>query len=219
MATYIEMPKLSDTMTEGTLVKWRKKKGDKVESGDILAEVETDKATMEMEAFDDGILTELYINEGQKVAVGQRMALLLAPGEKAPEDSGGAPSTEAKAATGGEPGKFDKREAAPAPAGAPSGGKAAAAPATGGREQQHANGGHATAAASGGRIKASPLAKKIAAQKGIDLSQLKGSGPGGRIVQSDVLAAPQGGTAPAPAPTTGRAAAHAAPAGPAAIPA
>src|SRR4051812_43375443 len=96
MPTYIEMPKLSDTMTEGTLVKWRKQKGDKVVAGDILAEVETDKATMEMEAFDDGILTEVYVQEGEKVAIGQRMALLLAEGEKAP--------------AGGE------QEAAPAPA-------------------------------------------------------------------------------------------------------
>src|SRR5215210_2121132 len=105
MASYIEMPKLSDTMTEGTLVKWRKKKGDKVETGDVIAEVETDKATMEMEAFDDGILTEVFINEGQKVAVGQRLALLLAPGEKPPADAGGSAGKPPAEAAGGEKGK------------------------------------------------------------------------------------------------------------------
>ena len=81
MPSYIEMPKLSDTMTEGTLIKWRKQKGDKVAAGDIVAEVETDKATMEMEAFDDGILSEVYVPEGQKVAIGQRLAMLLVAGE------------------------------------------------------------------------------------------------------------------------------------------
>src|SRR5580658_9123015 len=102
MPSYIEMPKLSDTMTEGTLVKWRKQKGDKVAAGDILAEVETDKATMEMESFDDGILTEIYVPEGQKVAIGQRLAMLLAPGEKPPapgsEPSAPAPKAQAAAA-------------------------------------------------------------------------------------------------------------------------
>lgn len=196
MATYIEMPKLSDTMTEGTLVKWRKKKGEKVEAGDIIAEVETDKATMEMEAFDEGILTEILISEGQKVAVGQRMALLLDPGEKPPEGGGagsGAGAAPAAAKAGAESGKAENREAAPALAGAPSGGKTAA----GAPAQQADGGGHAAPA--GGRIKASPLAKKIALQKGIDLSQLKGSGPGGRIVQNDVLSAPAGGAPAGPA--------------------
>ena len=81
MPITIEMPKLSDTMTEGTLVRWVKKVGDKVEAGDILAEVETDKATMEMEAFDEGVLGEIYVQEGQKVGIGQKLALLLGPGE------------------------------------------------------------------------------------------------------------------------------------------
>src|SRR5271155_3727679 len=96
MPSYIEMPKLSDTMTEGTLVKWRKQKGDKVVAGDILAEIETDKATMEMESFDDGILSEIYIPEGQKVAIGERIAMLLAPGEAAP--AAGAPPPKAQPA-------------------------------------------------------------------------------------------------------------------------
>src|SRR5215210_2401910 len=154
MPAYIEMPKLSDTMTEGTLVKWRKKPGDKVEAGDIIAEVETDKATMEMEAFDDGILGEIYVQEGEKIAVGEQIAVLLAEGEEAPARGG------AKAPGSPKPSEI----AAPAktndtPAQSP--GNVKSAPAS-----------------SGGRIKASPLAKKIAAEKGVDLSGLTGSGPG-----------------------------------------
>src|SRR5579862_6229131 len=91
MATYIEMPKLSDTMTEGTLLKWRKNEGDKVETGDILAEVETDKATMEMEAFDDGILHKHLVEAGAKAPVGAKIALLLEKGEKAPADGASIP--------------------------------------------------------------------------------------------------------------------------------
>src|SRR5438132_734057 len=161
MAVYIEMPKLSDTMTEGTLVKWRKKKGDKVEAGDVLAEVETDKATMEMEAFDDGILTEVYVEEGQKVGVGQRMALLLAPGEKAPE--GGSPGEAKQTKKSAEPTKAEQREAAPAPAGAPSGKAAPAQPSPAGERAEPA-----APEGEAGKFKASPLAKKIAREKGVD---------------------------------------------------
>src|ERR1700686_2308998 len=82
MPITIEMPKLSDTMTEGTLVRWIKKVGDNVAVGDVLAEVETDKATMEMEAFDEGVLTEIYVQDGNKVEVGQKLAILLGRGEK-----------------------------------------------------------------------------------------------------------------------------------------
>jgi pyruvate dehydrogenase E2 component (dihydrolipoamide acetyltransferase) len=167
MPSYINMPKLSDTMTEGTLLKWHKKPGDKVVSGDVLAEVETDKATMELESFDDGILTEIYVKEGEKLGIGQRVAMLLAPGEKAPAPGAEAPSAPAP-----------KAEAAPASAPAPV--KAEAAPGQGSE-----NGGV--------RVKASPLARKIAAEKGIDLGRLTGSGPGGRIVQRDVVGAPAGG--------------------------
>ena len=82
MPIAIEMPKLSDTMTEGTLVRWLKKVGDNIAVGDVLAEVETDKATMEMEAFDEGVLTEIYVQDGNKVEVGQKLALLTGKGEK-----------------------------------------------------------------------------------------------------------------------------------------
>lgn len=170
MPVYIEMPKLSDTMTEGTLLRWRKKKGEKISSGDIIAEVETDKATMEMESFDDGILTEIYVPDGGKATVGQKLALLLAPGEKAPE--GGAPAAPAAPAA--------KPAASGAPAPAASGAPAPAAPAAVPT---------APAPASNSRVKASPLAKKLAASKGIDLSRITGTGPGSRIVAKDVESA------------------------------
>jgi pyruvate dehydrogenase E2 component (dihydrolipoamide acetyltransferase) len=174
MPKYIEMPKLSDTMTEGTLLKWRKKEGDKVEVGDIIAEIETDKATMEVEAFDDGILHQFYVKEGSKVAIGSKIALLLRKGEQLPAD-GAAPVAETKA-----PAPAAQKEPATASVPAPSTpAKAAASP--------------------GGRVKASPLAKKIARTKGVDLEAVTGTGPGGRIVSKDVESAPSigGGSAKA----------------------
>lgn len=157
----INMPKLSDTMLEGTLVKWLKKVGDKIEVGDVLAEVETDKATMEMEAFDEGTLTEILVPEGGVVKVGERLAVL---------DGGSAPAPAAKAAPA--PGK-----AAPTAPTAPSTPKPRAA-----------------VSADGTRVKASPLARKIAAERGVDLVGVVGTGPGGRIVAADV---PVKGAAPA----------------------
>jgi pyruvate dehydrogenase E2 component (dihydrolipoamide acetyltransferase) len=175
MPKYIEMPKLSDTMSEGTLLKWRKKEGDKVEVGDVIAEVETDKATMEMEAFDDGILHQFLVKEGSKVAIGARIALLLGKGEQPPAD--GAPIVEAKA-----PASAKKADA---PAAAATATSAPAAPAR-------------TTTAAGGRVKASPLAKKIAASKGVDLGGVTGTGPGGRVVARDLEGAPAA-AAPSPA--------------------
>src|SRR3954451_5601776 len=96
MPKYIEMPKLADTMTEGTLVKWRKKEGDKVSAGDVVADVETDKATMEMEAFDDGTLHRYLVQVGEKVPIGSRIAMLLADGEAAPAPGAEAPPATAK---------------------------------------------------------------------------------------------------------------------------
>ncbi|HEY5893016.1 MAG TPA: pyruvate dehydrogenase complex dihydrolipoamide acetyltransferase [Chthoniobacterales bacterium] len=168
MATFIDMPKLSDTMTEGVLVKWLKKPGDKIEIGDLLAEVETDKATMEMEAFDSGILGDVYIQEGGKIAVGGRIGVLVEPGEKVPA-AGEAPAAAPAAAKSEPAAEAKSAPAAPAPAPA--------------------------AAPSADRVKASPLAKKVAIEKGVDLSTVTGTGPGGRIVEQDVLAA-----AAAPAP-------------------
>ena len=168
MPTIIKMPKLSDTMTEGTLLKWKIKKGDKVEMGEIIAEVETDKATMEMEAFDDGVVHELYAAEGAKVPVGAKMALLVAPGEDPlalPKDEAPFPA---------------------APAAAPAKSGAAASPASPARKASPAAPAVAVATAPGARVKASPLARKLAAQKGINLATLAGTGPGGRIIADDV---------------------------------
>jgi pyruvate dehydrogenase E2 component (dihydrolipoamide acetyltransferase) len=163
MAKYIEMPKLADTMTEGTLLKWRVKEGDKVATGDILGEVETDKATMEMESFDDGVVHKLLVAAGQKVPCGTPIVLLLGKNEKPPAD-GALPPVAAR----------------PVAAAAPAGTATAIAPTIGSR---------AATSTSGSRAKASPLAKKIAASRGVNLSGLRGSGPGGRIVARDVEAA------------------------------
>ena len=159
------MPKLSDTMVEGTLVKWVKTKGDKVEVGDILAEVETDKATMEMEAFDEGILSELYVAEGGMIKVGDKIALILADGETADTAPAAQSTPTAEKPKASAPAATTPL--APAPR--------AAAPAT------------------TGRIKASPLARKIAATRGVNLSSIAGTGPGGRIVKKDVENAPTDG--------------------------
>jgi pyruvate dehydrogenase E2 component (dihydrolipoamide acetyltransferase) len=184
MPITIEMPKLSDTMTEGTLVKWIKKSGDAVKSGDVLAEVETDKATMEMEAFDDGVLGEVFVEEGQKVDVGQKLALLLEPGEEAgkkggtPEASKAPQESSAKAV---EPKAAEEAKPVEQP------------------EPKLETAG----TQDGERLKASPLARKVASEAGVDLKSLAGSGPGGRIVRDDVLAArkPQPALTPAkPAP-------------------
>ncbi len=176
------MPKLSDTMTEGTLVSWKKKVGDEVTAGEVLAEIETDKATMEWEASDDGVLKEIYVEEGGKVNVGDRIAFIGEEGEDAPAADSGQAEEE-----GSEGGEVEKPEAkAPAkkakPAGEPAPEKEEAAP-----EKEEAA--PREEKSDSGRIKASPLAKKIAAEKGIDLTSLKGTGPGGRIVEKDVEAA------------------------------
>ena len=172
MANIIEMPKLSDTMTVGTLVKWLKKEGDAVKSGDMLAEVETDKATMELECFFDGTILKIFAEAGAQVALGAALCAVGKPGETV-EISAGKPATPA---------------AAPAPAPAP----AAAAPAPVAAAPAPAAASHTPAAparADGERVKISPLAKKLAAEKGVDASTVTGSGPGGRIVRADIEAA------------------------------
>ena len=180
MPINIEMPKLSDTMTEGTVVRWLKKEGEEVEIGDIIAEIETDKATMEMEAFDEGILSKISVPEGGKAPVGSAIAILLEDGE----------SEEATAPSSAES----------APAALPNTPPAAAkalesAAATVNKSQTPA-----PTPTDGERIKASPLAKKIAESEGVDLTAVSGTGPGGRIVKADVVAAPLA-SSPAPAPT------------------
>lgn len=206
MPINIEMPKLSDTMTEGTVVRWLKKEGEEIEIGDIIAEIETDKATMEMEAFDEGTLSQISVAEGGKAPVGAVIAVLLEDGEEA---GGSAPAAAAKPADSTPPGisKALESAAATVQASQTSEPPAPAAPAPA-----------APAPASGERIKASPLAKKIAEAEGVDLSTVTGTGPGGRIVKADVVSASSGtpAAAPAPAPAASPTPAPAAPA-PAAV--
>jgi pyruvate dehydrogenase E2 component (dihydrolipoamide acetyltransferase) len=187
MATLIDMPKLSDTMTVGTLVRWLKNEGDPVTNGDMVAEVETDKATMEVECFDEGILIKRYCGEGDEIAVGDPIAAIGEAGEEAPAVTNSA--APAPAAEAPEPAAVVEAPAAAAPA--PVAAPAAQAPVA------------APAASTGERIKASPLAKKIAGEKGIDLASIQGSGPGGRILKEDVLnAKPVAASPAASAPAT-----------------
>ena len=195
MSINITMPALSPTMEEGTLAKWLVKEGDTVSSGDVIAEIETDKATMEVEAVDEGIVAKILVAEGTEgVKVNAVIAMLAEEGEDA--SSVKAPTPSASPAKAGASGNEDKKpEAAPAPAKpAPvSPAQAGAAP----KPQPVAS-----TPVSSDRIKASPLAKRIASLKGIDLAALKGTGPRGRIIKRDVESA-QPGTAAAPAARSG----------------
>ena len=176
MSIQVLMPALSPTMTEGNLAKWHKKEGDAVESGDVLCEIETDKATMEVEAVDEGVLGKILVPEGSEgVLVNAPIAVILEDGESAADigDVAAAP--------------------APAPAAAP-----AAKPAPPPPSQITAP--VATAVGKGSRVFASPLARRIAEQAGLDLSGVAGSGPNGRIVKRDVEGVVSGGV-PAIAPT------------------
>ncbi|MDN5567576.1 MAG: pyruvate dehydrogenase complex dihydrolipoamide acetyltransferase [Paracoccus sp. (in: a-proteobacteria)] len=198
MPTEILMPALSPTMEEGTLAKWLVKEGDEVKSGDILAEIETDKATMEFEAVDEGVIGKILIAEGTSgVAVNTAIAVLLEDGESADDIS--APKADAKT------------DSAPAEAPREVQGEAD-------RDISPAkSSGPAPKAEDGSRIFASPLARRIAADKGLDLSAIKGSGPRGRIVKSDVENA-KAGAAPAKAAAAQASAPAAAAAAPAQAP-
>ncbi|MEM7626891.1 MAG: biotin/lipoyl-containing protein, partial [Planctomycetota bacterium] len=185
MPIEITMPRLSDTMEEGTLIKWRVGVGDKIASGDHLADVETDKATMELQAFDDGTVAQQPVGEGDTVPVGDLILLLAEDGESA-EDAIKNAGSAGSASSNGD-GKADEKPAAePAPQ--------ATAPAP-----------PAPAAGSGAKVRVSPLARKLAEEHGLDVATIKGTGPDGRIIKRDVLAAAQGGgsggAAPAATPT------------------
>jgi pyruvate dehydrogenase E2 component (dihydrolipoamide acetyltransferase) len=183
MAISITMPALSPTMEEGNLAKWHVKVGDKVKAGDIIAEIETDKATMEVEAVDEGVISKLLVAEGaQGVKVNAVIAELDGEsGAAAPKAAPANTETKAEAvASSGPPG--------PRPASTPQ--RAPAASGTVAINAVQGPGGPESP-----RIKASPLAKRLAKAEGVDLLALKGSGPHGRIVKSDVLKAPQGATA------------------------
>ncbi|HWK36115.1 pyruvate dehydrogenase complex dihydrolipoamide acetyltransferase [Sphingomonas sp.] len=189
MAIELKMPALSPTMEEGTLAKWLVKEGDSVKSGDIMAEIETDKATMEFEAVDEGVIAKIMVAEGTDgVKVGTVIAIIAEEGEDVSSASA-APAKKPEEAKAPAPAKVEDAPK-PAPAAAPTDTKAAPAAAA------------AAPAASGDRIKASPLARRIAADKGIDLGALTGSGPGGRIVKADVEGATPGAAAPAAAAST-----------------
>ncbi|GGF52688.1 pyruvate dehydrogenase E2 component (dihydrolipoamide acetyltransferase) [Mameliella alba] len=176
MPTEILMPALSPTMEEGTLAKWLVKEGDEVRSGDVIAEIETDKATMEFEAVDEGVIGKILVAEGTaEVKVNTPIAVLLEEGETASDIADAPPATAPKAQAGA------------AAEAAPTGGPEKAAPPS-------------PQTSDGTRIFASPLARRIAEQKGLDLAQISGSGPRGRIVKADVEAA-TASPAPAAKPT------------------
>ena len=225
MAQLLEMPKLSDTMKEGVVRKWQKKEGDKIAPGDLVAEVETDKATMDFESFDEGVILKLLVKDGSTVPVGAPIAILGKAGEditaalaEAQKRSGGSagaaapaapaakadapvaksaagqpaqgdkPTSAKAAAANAQPAAASKPAAAPksaAPAAAPTAKPAAARPAA-----QPVNGSSA-----GTKVLASPLARRLATDLGVDLRGITGTGPGGRIVERDVKAASEGGGA------------------------
>jgi pyruvate dehydrogenase E2 component (dihydrolipoamide acetyltransferase) len=186
MATNILMPALSPTMTEGTLTRWLKKEGDTIKAGDVIAEIETDKATMEVEAVDEGVLGKILVNDGsENVAVNAPIAILVDEGEAVPSGAAAPaaapPASDTRGQKPAAPAPKAAEPPAPAPQAAP-----AAAPASNGHD------------AAGERVFASPLARRMAQQAGIDLGSLKGSGPNGRIVRADIEAAQKGGAAAAP---------------------
>jgi pyruvate dehydrogenase E2 component (dihydrolipoamide acetyltransferase) len=180
MATNILMPALSPTMTEGTLTRWLKKEGETIKAGDVIAEIETDKATMEVEAVDEGVLGKILVGDGtENVQVNAPIAVLVEDGEAVPNEAPAAPAP--------KPAAPAPKQAAPEPAATPT--KQAEPDPAAARPKPVSNG-HAT----GERIFVSPLARRMAMQAGIDLSELKGSGPNGRIVRADIEAAQTGGT-------------------------
>jgi pyruvate dehydrogenase E2 component (dihydrolipoamide acetyltransferase) len=198
----IQMPKLSDTMTEGTLVAWKKKKGDKVSAGEVLAEIETDKATMEWESPEDGTLTEIYVEEGGKVNVGDKIAFIGEEGEQTskkdepqkkeePKEEKKAEEKKPEKAEAKEeekekkpqaeseksaPAEKKERETAPPQEKEKPIEKKEAAPRKIEKEEAET------------RVKASPVARRVAAELGVDLSSVKGTGPEGRVIESDVRA-------------------------------
>ena len=194
----IQMPKLSDTMTEGTLVSWKKKKGDKVSAGEVIAEIETDKATMEWESPEDGTLAEIYVEEGGKVNVGDKIGFIGGEGEEAPKKEE-APKEEEKPKEPKAEAKKEKKPQVetekPVPAEKKEKEAAPFAKVDNGEEA---------------RIKASPVARRVAAELGVDLASVKGTGPDGRVTETDVRAAAKT-KGPAPAQKTPAAAKPSAP--------
>ena len=182
------MPKMGDAMEEGTLVKWLMSEGDEVSEGDAIAEIETDKVTMELEAEDAGTLAQLIAGEGDDVAVGEPIAFIQAEGEEVPESGDASEETEGEAEEGGDDeGGESQTATATAEEGdeedESSGGE------TGGQSGTGANG------SSNGQFRASPIVRRLAGENDLDLSKVEGSGPAGRIVERDVRAAMESGSA------------------------
>jgi pyruvate dehydrogenase E2 component (dihydrolipoamide acetyltransferase) len=193
----IQMPKLSDTMTEGTLVAWKKKKGDNVSAGEVLAEIETDKATMEWESPEDGTLAEIYVEEGGKVNVGDKIAFIDGEGEEAPkeEEKGKEEKPEVE-----EEKEEEKPDSFKAKEKEPKNEEAKKEPEKKGEQKKEKKEKPVEAGVSPAptqpppqpqeaRVKASPVARRIAAEFGVDLASVKGTGPEGRVTETDVRAA------------------------------
>ncbi|HXU81984.1 MAG TPA: pyruvate dehydrogenase complex dihydrolipoamide acetyltransferase, partial [Polyangia bacterium] len=207
MAQLLEMPKLSDTMKEGVLRKWIKKEGDKVSPGDLLAEVETDKATMDFESFDGGVILKFLVKDGDTVAIGAPIAILGTAGEDISAALAQAEAKKKGGAAAPAPAKAEAPKPAPAAAPAPKAeapkpaeAKPAPAPAPAPKPAPAPRAAAPAPAASNGKILASPLARKLATDLGVDLRTITGSGPGGRIVERDVKAASESPAEAAPAP-------------------
>ncbi len=194
MITKVMMPKLSEAMETGKVIKWLKKEGDAIKGGDVIAEIETDKANVEIEAFGSGVLRKILIGEGGQVPVGEMIGVIADPADDLGAVAAGAPAKRPAAAPAPVPAPVSPASAVPAMESyrsTPETTKVVPmAPALPNRSPS------AAPAAGGGRIKASPLARKVAAQSGVDLRLLQGTGPGGRIVRRDVESA---ATSPAPA--------------------
>jgi pyruvate dehydrogenase E2 component (dihydrolipoyllysine-residue acetyltransferase) len=193
----IQMPKLSDTMTEGTLVAWKKKKGDQVSAGEVLAEIETDKATMEWESPEDGTLTEIYVEEGGKVNVGDRIAFIGGEGEEVPkeeekekekEEKEKKPKAKEEEKEEEEPKKEEKPKEEEQPRAEEKEQKKPAPPKVE-KKAKPEEPAPRIEKAEEARVKASPVARRIAAELGVDLSSVKGTGPEGRVTETDVRAA------------------------------
>jgi pyruvate dehydrogenase E2 component (dihydrolipoamide acetyltransferase) len=230
MISEVVMPQMGADMTEGTLIRWLKNEGDAVTRGEVIAEIETDKANVEIEAFDGGVFRAALAHEGDVVKVGDVIAVIAgagddiskyartngaAPAAAAPQQTANSKQQDASAAPAPPRGATEPQTNDTAPPGeqpptpappqtaptpkqdAPRNGPQAPPSADAGDEQDAA--GPASATVSEGRVRASPLAKKIAAERGVDLAQVRGSGPGGRIVRKDVEAAANGAQAPSPA--------------------
>jgi pyruvate dehydrogenase E2 component (dihydrolipoyllysine-residue acetyltransferase) len=176
------MPKMGDAMEEGTLVKWLKSEGDEVSEGDAIAEIETDKVTLELEAENSGTLAQLIADEGQDIPVGEAIAFIQGEGEEVPERDGKAQAETAEEAEGGEE---------------EGGGEAQAATATEAPEEEAAEEAPPTDGRADGRFRASPIVRRLAQENNLDLSKIEGTGPAGRIVERDVRAALERGDAQA----------------------